>query len=62
MHPFDDVIQGALIQDLRREVGDSVIWRVDGGCAYQLAVAVDNAARDINVIVRGSDLLESTPR
>lgn len=39
-----------------------MIWRVAGGCAYQLAVAIDDAARDIYVIVRGSDSLKSTPR
>ena len=59
---FDDAIQGALIQDLRREVGDFVVWRVEGGCAYQLAVVVYDAEQGINAIVRGTDLLDSTPR
>lgn len=59
---FDDAIQGAVSQDLRREVGDFVVWRVEGGCAYQLAVVVDDAAQGINAIVRGADLLDSTPR
>ncbi len=59
---FDDAIQGAVTQDLRREVGDFVVWRVEGGCAYQLAVVVDDAAQGINAIVRGADLLDSTPR
>lgn len=59
---FDDAIQGVTTQDLRREVGDFVIWRADGGCAYQLAVVVDDAAQAITHIVRGADLLDSTPR
>ncbi len=59
---FDDVIQGARTQHLRHEVGDFVIWRAEGGCAYQLAVVVDDAEQGINTIVRGADLLDSTPR
>jgi glutamyl-Q tRNA(Asp) synthetase len=41
---YDDAIQGPRRQDLAREVGDFVIWRADGACAYQLAVLVDDAA------------------
>jgi glutamyl-Q tRNA(Asp) synthetase len=59
---FDDAIQGSLVQDLRREVGDFVVWRAENGCAYQLAVVVDDAEQRINAIVRGTDLLDSTPR
>lgn len=59
---FDDAIHGTVIQDLRREVGDFVVWRVEGGCAYQLAVVVDDAKQGINMIVRGADLLDSTAR
>jgi glutamyl-Q tRNA(Asp) synthetase len=59
---FDDAIQGMTRQDLRREVGDFVIWRADGVSAYQLAVVVDDAAQDVTDIVRGADLLDSTPR
>ena len=59
---FDDLVQGARRQDLAREVGDFVIWRADGACAYQLAVVVDDAAQDVDQVVRGADLLDSTPR
>jgi len=59
---FEDAIQGPQQQDLRREVGDFVIWRVEGGPAYQLAVVVDDAAQGITDVVRGADLLDSTPR
>ena len=59
---FDDAIQGPQQQDLAREVGDFVIWRADGACAYQLAVVVDDAEQGIDQVVRGADLLDSTPR
>lgn len=59
---FDDAIQGTTSQKLRRQVGDFVVWRVEGGCAYQLAVVVDDAEQRINAVVRGADLLDSTPR
>lgn len=59
---FEDRIQGPRQQDLAAEVGDFVIWRADGICAYQLAVVVDDAAQGIDDVVRGADLLDSTPR
>lgn len=59
---FDDLVQGAQRQDLAREVGDFVIWRADDACAYQLAVVVDDAAQGVDQVVRGADLLDSTPR
>jgi len=59
---FDDRICGHCHQSLAADVGDFVIWRADGVCAYQLAVVVDDAAQGITEVVRGVDLLDSTPR
>ena len=59
---FDDALQGHFAQDLGREVGDVVLRRADGYWAYQLAVVVDDADQGITQIVRGADLLDSTPR
>jgi glutamyl-Q tRNA(Asp) synthetase len=59
---FEDAIQGRVAQDLAREVGDFVVRRADGWFAYQLAVVVDDAAQDITDVVRGADLVDSTPR
>lgn len=59
---FSDAIQGRVVQDLERQVGDFVLKRADGPHAYQLAVVVDDAAQGITDIVRGADLLDSTPR
>lgn len=59
---FVDRVQGNYRQNLQRDVGDFVLRRSDGPYAYQLAVVVDDAAAGITDVVRGSDLLDSTPR
>lgn len=59
---FADAIQGTITQDIARDVGDFVVWRADGMFAYQLAVVIDDADQGITDIVRGADLLHSTPR
>lgn len=59
---FTDRWSGPYRQDLTDEVGDFVIRRADGFWAYQLAVVVDDGAQGITDIVRGADLLDSTPR
>jgi glutamyl-Q tRNA(Asp) synthetase len=59
---FEDRWVGAVTQHLATEVGDFVLKRADGFWAYQLAVVVDDAAQGVTHIVRGADLLDSTPR
>jgi glutamyl-Q tRNA(Asp) synthetase len=59
---FEDAVQGKLSQDLAAEAGDFVLLRADGLYAYQLAVVVDDAEQGITDVVRGADLLDSTPR
>ena len=59
---FEDDFQGGIRQDCRREVGDFVIWRRDGCAAYHLAVVVDDERQGVTEVVRGADLLSSTPR
>ncbi|OAB53229.1 tRNA glutamyl-Q(34) synthetase GluQRS [Pseudomonas thivervalensis] len=61
-HHFTDRVQGEFRQHLGREVGDFVIRRRDGLYAYQLAVVLDDAWQGVTDIVRGADLLDSTPR
>ncbi|MBU4636546.1 tRNA glutamyl-Q(34) synthetase GluQRS [Pseudomonas chlororaphis] len=59
---FTDRVQGEFRQHLGRDVGDFVIRRRDGLYAYQLAVVLDDAWQGVTDIVRGADLLDSTPR
>ena len=59
---FDDLVQGRQGQNLARDVGDFVLLRADGFFAYQLAVVVDDIEQGVNHVVRGADLLDSTPR
>ena len=59
---FDDAVQGRVEQNLVNEVGDFVLLRADGMFAYQLAVVVDDAEQGVTHVVRGADLMDSTPR
>ena len=59
---FTDRVQGEYSQHLGKDVGDFVIRRRDGLYAYQLAVVLDDAWQSVNNVVRGADLLDSTPR
>lgn len=59
---FMDGIMGRYSQHLTASCGDFVIHRADGPYAYHLAVVVDDAAAGVNQVVRGADLLSSTPR
>jgi glutamyl-Q tRNA(Asp) synthetase len=59
---FIDGLQGRIAQAVDRAVGDVVLRRADGYWAYQLAVVVDDAEQGITDVVRGADLLDSTPR
>jgi glutamyl-Q tRNA(Asp) synthetase len=59
---FDDAFQGTCRQDCRLEAGDFIVKRRDGFIAYHLAVVVDDAFLGVTEVVRGADLLSSTPR
>lgn len=59
---FHDEVAGRYEQDVARSVGDFVVYRADGVPAYQLAVVVDDVLMEVSQVVRGDDLLSSTPR
>jgi glutamyl-Q tRNA(Asp) synthetase len=59
---FEDGVMGHYRQSLRASCGDFVVQRADGPFAYHLAVVVDDAESGVNQVVRGEDLLSSTPR
>ena len=59
---FDDALQGTVAHDLEADFGDFVLYRADDVYAYQLAVVVDDAEQGVTDVVRGADLLASTPR
>jgi glutamyl-tRNA synthetase len=59
---FDDAYRGLTAIDLHECGGDFVVWKAAGTPAYQLAVVVDDAATGVTQVIRGDDLLPSTPR
>lgn len=59
---FEDAIQGRIEQNVESDIGDFVLYRADRVFAYHLAVVVDDAEQGITDVVRGADLLDSTPR
>jgi len=59
---FVDGFRGRQAFDVAKDLGDFVIAKADGTPAYQLAVVVDDAAMGVTEVVRGDDLVDSTPR
>ena len=59
---FADLVQGSKSYAIMQHAGDFIIHRADGQFAYQLAVVIDDAAQKITEVVRGADLVDSTPQ
>ena len=59
---YEDDFRGPTTIDLRQTGGDFVVWKSAGTPAYQLAVVVDDAAHGVTEVIRGDDLVPSTPR
>ncbi len=59
---FDDAFAGPRRFDVARQLGDFVIAKGDGAAAYQLAVVIDDLDMAVTQVVRGDDLIDSTPR
>lgn len=59
---FGDRIQGEYRQNVEKDVGDFIVWRNDGCFAYHLCVVVDDELQGVTDVVRGADLIDSTPR
>jgi len=59
---FDDAFRGPTTTNLAETGGDFVVWKSAGTPAYQLAVVVDDAAQGVTEVIRGDDLVPSTPR
>jgi glutamyl-tRNA synthetase len=59
---FEDAFRGRVRLSLEQFGGDFIVWKADGTPAYQLAVVVDDAAQGVTEVVRGDDLIPSTPR
>jgi glutamyl-tRNA synthetase len=59
---FQDGVYGRYTENLARDCGDFILRRSDGVHAYQLAVVVDDGRMGVTEVVRGRDLLDSTPR
>ncbi len=62
LYGFTDRLQGEYVENLEQDCSDFVVRRSDGVYAYQMAVVVDDGLSDVTEIVRGNDLLDSTPR
>ena len=59
---FTDLLHGTISSHLHEETGDFIVARADGVPSYQLAVVLDDIAMGITHVLRGDDLLDSTPR